>query len=164
MGSHALVFVADAMPLRTAEVKTKGIMGQAKREQSQDSYARRSKGLTSQVQRLRGWVGTDPSKAAELADALVELTAHRLLGHGYAAAAEDAQEAVRRATELLAVEGPIGPYTSLSDAARYVTAVVHLATTQTGVGMSDAAGRTIESLRDIQDQLGAGLLRQLQPR
>ena len=119
--------------------------------------------MTSQVQRLRGWVGTDPSKTAELADALVELTAHRLLGHGYSAAAEDAQEAVRRATELLAVKGPIGPYTSLSDAARYVTAVVQLATVQTGLGMSNAAGRTIESLQDIQDQLGEGLRRQLHP-
>jgi hypothetical protein len=138
-------------------------MDQAKPEQSQDSYAQRSKSLTSQVQRLRGWVGTDPSKTAELADALVELTAHRLLGHGYAAAAEDAQEAVRRARELLAAKGPIGPYTSVSDAARYVTAVVHLAAVQTGIGMSKAAARILESLQDIQDQLGEGLRRQLQP-
>ncbi len=139
-------------------------MGKANRQQSQDPYARRGKILTSHVQRLRGWVGTDPSRTAELADALVALTEHRLLGHGYAAAAEDAQEAVRRATELLAAKGPIGPYTSLSDAARYVTTVVHLATVQTGLGMSNAAGRTIKSLQDIQDQLGDGLLRQLQPR
>ena len=138
-------------------------MGQAKREQPQDSYAQRSKSLTSQVQRLRGWVGTDPSKVAELADSLVELTAHRLLGHSYAAAAEDAQEAVRRATELLAAKGPIGPYTALSDAARYVTAVVHLATVQTGMGISNAAGRILESLQEIQDQLGQGLRGQLQP-
>ena len=27
--------------------------------------------------------------------------------------------------ELLAAKGPIGPYTSVSDAARYATAVVH---------------------------------------
>src|SRR5215204_2840240 len=147
-----------------SELRTKGMMGQAKRQQSQDSYAQRAKSLTAKMQRLRGWVGSDPSKTTELADALVELTAHRLLGHGYAAAAEDAQEAVRRAAEFMAAKGPIGPYTSLSDAARYVTAAVHLATIQTGVGMSEAAGRTIESLRDIQDQLGAGLLRQLQPR
>jgi len=139
------------------------MMGQAKREQSQDSYAQRSKSLISQVQRLRGWVGTDPSKAVELADALVELTAHRLLGHSYAAAAEDAEEAVRRATELLAAKGPIGPYTSVGDADRYVTAVVHLATVQTGMGISSAAARTLESLQDIQDQLGEGLRRQLQP-
>ena len=139
-------------------------MGQAKRQQSQDPYAQRGKSLTSQVQRLRGWVGSDPSRTAELADALVELTAHRLLGHGYAAAAQEAQEAVRRTAELLAAKGPIGPYTSLSDAARYVTATVHLATVRNGMGRSDAAGRTIESLQDIQDQLGDGLRRQLQPR
>jgi hypothetical protein len=123
------------------------------RPQSQDTYAQRAKALASQVQRLRGWVGSDPSKAPELADALVELTAHRLLGHGYAAAAADAQESVRRAGELLATTGPIGPYTSITDAARYVTAVVHLATIQAGMGMPDAAGRTIELLQDIREQL-----------
>jgi hypothetical protein len=123
------------------------------RPQSQDSYAQRAKALASQVQRLRGWVGSDPSRAPELADALVELTAHRLLGHGYGAAAADAQESVRRAGELLAASGPIGPYTSIKDAARYVTAVVHLATIQAGMGMPDAAGRTIELLQDIREQL-----------
>ena len=123
------------------------------RPQSQDPYAQRGKALTSLVQRLRGWVGSDPSKAPELADALVELTAHRLLGHSYAAAAADSQDAVRRAGELLAASGPIGPYTSISAAARYVTAVVHLATIQTGMGMADAAGQTMESLEDIREQL-----------
>src|SRR5215207_1826439 len=134
------------------DLRTKGMMGQAKRQQSQDSYAQRVKSLTAQLQRLRGWVGSDPSKTTELADALVELTAHRLLGHGYAAAAEDAQEAVRHATDLLAAKGPIGPYTSVSDAARYVTAVVHLAAVQAGLGVPDAGGKTIESLKDIQEQ------------
>jgi hypothetical protein len=130
------------------------MMAQAKSgQQSQDPYVQLSKTLTSQVQRLRGWVGSDPSKLPELADALVELTAHRLLGHGYAAAAADAQDAVRRAGELLAAGGPIGPYTSVGDAARYVTAVVHLATIQTGLGMLDAAGHTMESLEDIREQL-----------
>jgi hypothetical protein len=130
------------------------MMAQAKSgQQSQDPYARRSKTLTSQVQRLRGWVGSDPAKLAELADALVELTAHRLLGHGYAAAAADGQDAVRRAGELLAAAGPIGPYTSIKEAARYVTAVVHLATIQTGMGMLEAAGHTVESLEDIREQL-----------
>jgi hypothetical protein len=130
------------------------MMAQAKaRQQSQDPYAQQGKTLTSRVQRLRGWVGSDPSKLPELADALVDLTAHRLLGHGYAAAAEDAQDSVRRAGELLAASGPIGPYTSISDAARYVTAVVHLAAIQAGMGMPDAAGRTIELLEDIREQL-----------
>jgi hypothetical protein len=123
------------------------------RPQSQDPYAQRAKALASQVLRLRGWVGSDPSKAPELADALVELTAHRLLGHRYAVAAADAQESLRRAGELLAARGPIGPYTSITDAARYVTAVVHLAAIQSGMGMPDAAGRTIELLQDAREQL-----------
>jgi hypothetical protein len=132
-------------------------------KQPQDPYAQQGKMLASSVQRLRGWVGSDPSRAPDLADALIELTAHRLLGHGYAAAAEDAQDSVRRAAELLAAQGPIGPYTSVSDAARYVTAVVHMATIQSGLGMPDAAGRTIDSVKEVQEELGEALVRQLQP-
>jgi hypothetical protein len=132
-------------------------------KQPQDTYAQQAKKLASLVQRLRGWVGSDPSRASELADALIQLTAHRLRGHAYAAAAEDAHDAVRRAAELLAAKGPIGPYTSASDAARYATAVVHLAALQVGLGVPEAAGKTIESLTDIQEQLGEGLQRQLQP-
>jgi hypothetical protein len=132
-------------------------------KQPQDPYAQQAKKLASLVQRLRGWVGSDPSRASELADALIQLTAHRLLGHGYGAAAEDAQDAVRRAAELLAAKGPIGPYTSVSDATRYVTAVVHLAAIQVGLGLPEAAGKTIESLKEIQQQLGEGLQRQMQP-
>jgi hypothetical protein len=134
------------------------------RQQSPDLYAQRGKALGSSVQRLRGWVGSDPSREPELADALVGLTAHRLLGHGYATAAADAQESVRRAGELLAAKGPIGPYTSISDAARYVTAAVHLGAIQAGLGLPDAAGRTIDSLQDMRDQLrGKGLEQRLQP-
>jgi hypothetical protein len=126
---------------------------QKARKPPQDPYAQRGKTLASSVQRLRGWVGSDPSRAPELADALVELTAHRLLGHGYTAAATDAQEAVRSAAQLLTATGPIGPYTSVTDAARYLTAVVQLATIQAGIGLPDTAGRTIESLQDMQQQL-----------
>jgi len=140
------------------------MMGQAKARQQQDSYAQRGKALTSSVQRLRGWVGSDPSKGLELADALVELTEHRLLGHAYAAAAADAQDSVRRAGEMLTAKGPIGPYTSINDAARYVTAVVHLATIQAALGLPDAAGRTLESLEDMREQLRAnGLEQRLDP-
>jgi hypothetical protein len=140
------------------------MVAEAKARQHQDSYAQRGKALSSSVQRLRGWVGSDPSKGLELADALVELTAHRLLGHAYAAAAADAQESMRRAGEMLAAKGPIGPYTSISDAARYVPAVVHLATIQAGLGLPDAAGRTIESLEDMREQLRKnGLEQRLDP-
>jgi hypothetical protein len=140
------------------------MMAQAKARQTQDPYAQRGKTLASSVQRLRGWVGSDPSRAPELADALIQLTEHRLLGHSYAAAAADAQESVRRAGEMLAAKGPIGPYTSVADATRYVTAVVHLAAVQAAIGLPDAAGRTIESLHDIREQLrGAGLDQRLDP-
>src|SRR5215211_5080869 len=124
------------------------MMAQAKERQVQDAYAQQGKRLSSLVQRLRGWVGSDPARAPELADALVELTAHRLLGHGYAAAAGDAQESVRRAGELLAANGSIGPYTSIPNAARYVTAVVHRATGRVGLAVTNAAGNTVESLQD----------------
>ena len=122
-------------------------------KQPQDPYGRQGKVLTSSVQRLRGWVGSDPSRVPELADALVELTAHRLLGHGYAAAAADAQESVRRAAELLTANGPVGPYTAAGDASRYLTAVVHLATLQAAVGQPAVAGRTLEALQPLHEQL-----------
>jgi hypothetical protein len=124
-------------------------------KQSQDSYAQRGKALTSSVHRLRSWVASDPARAPELADALVQLTRHRLLGHGYPAAAADAQDSVRLAAQLLTAKGPIGPYTALGDAARYITAVVQLAAIQTGLGLADAAGRTVASLADVREQVGA---------
>ena len=127
---------------------------QITRKQPQDPYAQRSKQLASAVQRLRSWVGSDPSRNAELADALVELNAHRLLGHDYAAAASDTQDAVRRSADLLLSNGPIGPYTSVEDAVRYLTAVVHLAVTQAGLGLAESAGRTIASTEEVMEQLG----------
>lgn len=134
-------------------------------KQPQDPYAQRGKSLTSSVQRLRGWVGSDPSRTPELADALVQLAEHRLLGHGHAVAAADAQEAVRLAAQLLSATGPIGPYTSVADATRLVTAIVHLATIQLGVGRPDTAGLTIESAQDLQQQLrDVALKEQLTPR
>ncbi|HWI00465.1 MAG TPA: hypothetical protein VNT27_09030, partial [Propionibacteriaceae bacterium] len=126
---------------------------QKTRKPPQDPYAQRAKQLTSAVQRLRGWVGSDPSRNVELADALVELNRHRLLGHDYAAAAADTQDAVRRSAELLTAKGPIGPYTAVEDAVRYVTAVVHLAVTQAGLGLPESAGRAIASLEQVHEQL-----------
>ncbi|MET1004193.1 MAG: hypothetical protein ABWX96_01525 [Propionibacteriaceae bacterium] len=138
---------------------------QKARKPVSDQYAQRAKTLASSVQRLRGWVGSDPSRTPELADALVELTAHRLLGHGYGAAAADAQEAVRYAAQLLTANGPIGPYTSVDDAARCVTAVVHVATIQAAAGLPEAAQRTVDSLQDLRDQLSElGLDERLEPR
>ena len=127
-----------------------------------DQYADKTRKLESLVGRLRGWVGSDPSREPELADALVRLTEHRLLGHAYAEAAPDAQDAVRRAGQLLAAGGPIGPYSSVPEAARYLTAVVHLATIQVGLGLPEAAGQTLQSLADLRTELsGRGLDQQL---
>src|SRR6478609_5426261 len=139
----------------SSRLAPEGTMAQAQKAQKQspDEYAQRGKTLASSARRVRGWVGSDPSRTAELADVLVELTAHRLLGHGYAAAAGDAQEAVRLAAQLLTANGPIGPYTAAADAARYLTAVVQLATIQVGAGVPEAAGRTIDSLQDMRQQL-----------
>jgi hypothetical protein len=132
-------------------------------KQAKDRYAQRGKTLASSVQRLRGWVGSDPSRAPELADSLVLLTSHQLLGHAYAAAAADAHEALRRAAELLTANGPIGPYTSITDATRYVTAVVHLAVVQAGLGLPEAAGQTIESLQEMRQIGELRLEERLQP-
>ncbi len=134
-----------------------------KQKQAKDRYAQRGKTLASSVQRLRGWVGSDPSRAPELADSLVLLTSHQLLGHAYAAAAADAQEALRRAAELLTANGPIGPYTSITDATRYVAAVVHLAVVQAGLGLPEAAGQTIESLQEMRQIGELRLEERLQP-
>ncbi len=128
-----------------------------------DPYAQRTKQLTSAAQRLRGWVSSDASREPELADALVELNAHRLLGHAYAAAAADAQDAARRATQLLTANGPIGPYTVVADGTRYVAAVVHFAQIQIALGAPEAAGRTLDALDPLRSQLPA-LDEQIDPR
>ncbi|GAA3702352.1 hypothetical protein GCM10022204_19250 [Microlunatus aurantiacus] len=124
-------------------------------KQPQDPYAQKAKELASAVQRLRGWVGSDPSRTPELADALVALTEHRLLGHAYTVAAPEAQEAVKLAAQQLTANGPIGPYTSVADASRYVTAVVHLGVIQAAAGLPEAAAETIRSFADLREQLGS---------
>ena len=124
-------------------------------KQPQDPYAQKGKQLASAVQRLRGWVGSDPSRTPELADALVALTEHRLLGHAYTVAAPEAQEAVKLAAQQLTANGPIGPYTSVADAARYVTAVVHLGVIQAAAGLPEAAAETVGSFAELRAQVGA---------
>lgn len=134
-------------------------------KQPQDRYGQRAKSLASSVQRLRGWVGSDPSRTPELADALVQLTEHRLLGHGFPLAAADAQDAVRLAAQLLTANGPIGPYTAVADATRCVTAMVHVATIQVGLRRPEPAGQMMRSVQDLQQQLrDVGVTEQLSPR
>ncbi|SDS66735.1 hypothetical protein SAMN04488543_2150 [Friedmanniella luteola] len=132
--------------------------------QAKDPYAQRGKELTSAVQRLRGWVGSDPARLPELGDALVALTGHRLRGHEFAAAGVDAQDAVKQAAQLLTAPGPVGAYTQASDAVRYLTAVVHLASVQAGLGLAESAGRTVASLDELLEQFTAlGLELPLEP-
>ncbi len=101
-----------------------------------DLHARHLKELTSQVKKLRGWVASDPGKAAPLVDALNELTALRLLAHRYVDAAADAQDALTRANKLVAEHGAVGPFTPVDDGVRFVTATTHLACAQTGAGQA----------------------------
>ncbi len=103
------------------------------------------KQLNSQVNQLRGWVGKDESKRAPLVHTLNELTAQRLLAHSFAEAAMDAQEAVTQAAKVIADHGPVGPYTPMPDAAAYLTALAHVATVQAGLGLDEAAGRTMDA-------------------
>ena len=118
-----------------------------------DGYPARVKKAASTVQRLRGWVGTDPSRAPELADALVRLTEARLRANAWTEAAPDAQESVVLAGKLLASHGPLGPYTPLADAVRFVTATVQLADAQVGLGLPEAAGRTLQAALAVRGQL-----------
>ena len=83
-----------------------------------DTFAQTTRRLASEVQRLRDWAGGDPERQGRVAEALVELTAHRLAGHAWAEAASDAQEAVTLSARVLATHGPVGPYTPRPDAVR----------------------------------------------
>ena len=131
---------------------------------SDQDHIKRGKALLSRVKQLRGHVGSDPSKASELADKLNELTANRLVAHQYADATADAQEAVLASHKLLADAGPIGAYTSPELAARYYTAVTHVAVAQVGLGMPEAAAETMRTLDDFRAQLTRPLAQALLPR
>ncbi|MFT4109051.1 hypothetical protein, partial [Propionicimonas sp.] len=111
----------------------------------EDSETRRRE-LASAVKRLRVAATSDPQRADELAAALVELTARRLLAWDFAEAATDAPESVVLSARLLATRGPSGPYASVPDAVRYVTATAQLAAVQAGLGQAEAAGRTLDGL------------------
>ncbi len=101
---------------------------------------------TSQVKRLRVAAGSDPARAPELADSLIELNSLRLASWQFGEAAADAPEAVVVAARILAARGPVGPYAALSDVLRYVSATVQLAAIQSGLGQSAAAQRVLEDL------------------
>lgn len=114
-----------------------------------DEYARQTKTLTATVNRLRGWVGTDDSKAPELANALVALTAHQLRGHAFREAAVETQESLNIAARLVASHGPLGPYTPKEDAVRLVTAAIQLAVVLTEAGQTEAAGQALATAENL---------------
>lgn len=118
-----------------------------------DPFPSRTRALAAEVARLRGWHGNDPARAGDLADALTALTAHRLMGHAYAEAAADAQEALALAAKAVAAAGPLGPYTPVPDAARLATAATHLAVLQSAMGLDEAAGRTLEAALTLQAEV-----------
>lgn len=111
-----------------------------------ESQESRRRELASAVRRLRVAATSDPRRGDELADALVELTANRLLAWDFTDAATDAPESVVLAARILASRGPSGPYASVPDAVRYVSATAQLAAVQAGLGQAEAAGRTLDGL------------------
>ncbi|MFT4228417.1 hypothetical protein [Micropruina sp.] len=130
-----------------------------------DSYAQQTRRLTSEVQRRRDWAGGDPARMGAVADALVELTAHRLAGHGWAEAASGVQEAVTLSAKVLAQHGPVGPYTPRADAVRSVTALVQLAMIQSAAGLHAQAGQALAAAFGLREQLSRlDLDAELEPR
>ena len=137
-------------------------MAQAMAQHSQDHYAQQTKALASSAQRLRGWVGSDPSQGTRAGRRPCRADGPPAVS---GTAMQRRRQMPRRPYAVppsCCRKGPLGPYTSITDAARYVTAVFSWPI-QAGLGMPDAAGRTIESLRDMHDQLGDGLRSQLKP-
>lgn len=110
--------------------------------------------LASTVKRLRVAVTSDPSRTAELADAMVALNATRLQAWAFSEAAADAPDAVVQAARILAQGGASGPYTSLPDGVRFFTASAQLAAVQGFLGLAEAAARTLDGLDAWRNQLG----------
>ncbi|WP_420175075.1 hypothetical protein [Luteococcus sp. OSA5] len=133
--------------------------------QPRDDHAKQLKQTVSSVKQLRGWMASDPSRTEEFVDTLNRATGLRLLSRAWAEAAPEAAEAVSAADKLVRSRGPVGPYTPVVDAARYFTALVHVATVQLGMGLSEPAGMTIGAAMGWKDQLTAhGMAQQLAPR
>ncbi|MGO4957359.1 hypothetical protein ACTQ49_08825 [Luteococcus sp. Sow4_B9] len=121
--------------------------------QPRDDHAKKLKQTVSTVKQLRGWVASDPTRTEDFVDALNEATGLRVLSRAWAEAAPEAAEAVGAADKLVRSRGPIGPYTPVVDAARYFTALTHVATVQLGMGLVEPAGSTIGAALAWKDQL-----------
>ncbi len=118
-----------------------------------DTFAQQTRRLASEVQRRRDWAGGDPARMGAVADALVELTTHRLSGHAWAEAASGVQEAVTLSAKVLAQHGPVGPYTPRVDAVRSVTALVQLALIQSTAGLHPQAEQALAAAFGLREQL-----------
>ncbi|HIW29267.1 MAG TPA: hypothetical protein H9987_04550 [Candidatus Luteococcus avicola] len=130
-----------------------------------DEHAKALKQATSMAKQLRTRVLSDPAKSDELVDQLNEATALRLVAHRWADAVAEAQEAVQAADRLVASRGPVGPYTPMVDAARYFSALGHVARLQTGMGFAQGGAQTAEVAYSWADQLTTpGLPAHLAPR
>lgn len=140
-------------PSRLGGAWREGHNGAMADNQPRDDHAKQLKQTASRVKQLRGWVSSDPSRTEEMVDALNEVTALRLLSGRPSEAAPEATEAVGAADKLVASRGPVGPYTPPVDAARYFTALTHVATIQAGLHLDEAAGRTIAVAFAWKDQL-----------
>ncbi len=121
--------------------------------QPSDTFAHQTRRLASELQRLRDWAGGDPTRMGRVADALVELTAHRLSGHCWAEAASGVQEAVTLAAKALAQHGPVGPYTPRADAVRSITALVQLAMIQSAAGLPAQSEQALAAAFGLREQL-----------
>lgn len=133
--------------------------------QPRDDHAKQLKKTVSSVKQLRGWMASDPTRTEEFVDALNAATGLRLLSRAWAEAAPEATEAVTAADRLVSSRGPVGPYTPMEDAARYVTALAHVATIQRGMHLDEASGRTMQAALSWKDQLTRpGLAEQLDAR
>ena len=121
--------------------------------QLSDTFAHQTRRLTSELQRLRDWAGGDPARMGRVADALVELTGHRLSGHCWAEAASGVQEVVTLAAKVLAQHGPVGPYTPRADAVRSITALVQLAMIQSAAGLPAQAEQALAAAFGLREQL-----------
>ncbi len=133
--------------------------------QPRDDHAKQLKKTVSSVKQLRGWMASDPTRTEEFVDALNAATGLRLLSRAWAEAAPEATEAVTAADRLVSSRGPVGPYTPMVDAARYVTALTHVATIQRGMHLDEASGRTMQAALSWKDQLTRpGLAEQLDAR
>lgn len=113
----------------------------------------RIKRAASAVQKLRGWKDTDPTRLADFADALVEVTELRLASGAASEAAAEAGESLSIAGRLLAANGPLGPYTAAVDATRFLRAAGQLAEVQTVLGAREAAAAVVNGAASVLDQL-----------